>query len=171
MNGEFLGCGTCSYSCESCGVLLSTSFSGLPSLTTTTCSIAINRTLTRCINCTIPSNSTTINTTCNDVVNQRESILTSQVSSSFSEVVDVVLRPPVEQSSGAEVDVKLAALAMLPATVRGLSLPCKNWDIHPRFSELCPTKLIAFAHSCKFISLDLYRNNIGDAGVEQFNIP
>jgi len=53
VNREFLGYGTCSYSCESSGVLLSTSFLGLPSLTATSCSVAIAPTFTICTSCTI----------------------------------------------------------------------------------------------------------------------
>ena len=106
---------------------------------------------------------------------------TTHVSSSFSEVVDILLRPPVESSSVDEVNLALAALAMLPVTVRRLSLACKSGDPHPRFSLLCPTKLISFArlaspdniddagaaHLAAFsnlTSLDLYNNKIGDAG-------
>ena len=77
--------------------------------------------------------------------------------------MDVVLRSPVKQNSDDEVDVALTALAMLPVTVRWLSLACKR-VVHPRFSELCPMKLISLAQSCKLISLDLPSNHIGDGG-------
>ena len=104
-----------------------------------------------CITYTISSNSTTTsNTSCNNVASQRESILTNQVSSSFTEVVDVVVPPPEKKNSGDEVDVALTALAMLPVKVRRLSLACKSWDVHPRFSEICPRNLRS--------------NHIGDAG-------
>ena len=51
--------------------------------------------------------------------------MTSEVSSSFTEVVDVLLTAPVDTNSYEEVNVALAALAMLPVNVRRLSLACK----------------------------------------------
>ena len=93
-------------------------------------------------------------------------MVTSQVRGSFAEVVDILLRPPDESNSVDEVNIALAALAMLPVTVRRLSLACKSGYPHRRFRELCPTKLIPLARSA---SPDLVGNHIGGAGAAYIN--
>ena len=145
VNGEFLG-----KSCSSPYALPSSSYSSSFSLSLSLALPSCKTTIT------IPSYTITTNTTtfCNDVNSQSNAIVNSPVTSSFAEVVNILLRPPMNTNSDDEVNIAFAALAMLPFTVQRLSLACRRGFPHPRFSEICPTKLISLGNSCKLVSLD-----------------